>query len=222
MSSLGKRRVAALKQDDLAYTARRREIIDCAAHLFRNNGYAATTFKDIAEKLLTDRATIYYYFASKRDLLLDVVRDAVVSVSVSAQKISKSKDPPTIKLQNIIVSLLNSYAKNYPHQFVYIQEGMALNKEQDKHLYKLGKIYERSLTEIIEEGMVDGSFRSDKNPKVIMYGLLGALNWTNRWMDPRGRMSPEEIATTFSTLFLDGLLPRADVPVRSKRPAKSP
>ena len=113
--------------------------------------------------------------------------------------------------------MLNSYAKNYPHQFVYIQEGMAVNKEQDKHLYKLGKLYERNIAEIIEEGMADGSFRSDNDPKVIMYGLLGALNWTNRWMDPRGRMSPEEIATTFSTLFLDGLLPRASAAVSKKR-----
>jgi AcrR family transcriptional regulator len=217
MSSLGKRRAAALKQDDLAYTARRREIIDCAALLFRNKGYAASTFKDIAEKLNTDRATIYYYFASKRDLLLDVVRDAVVSVSGSAQQISKSKDKPPVKLHNIIVSLLNSYASNYPHQFVYIQEGMAVNKEQDKHLHKLGKLYERSIAEIIEEGMADGSFRNDKDPKVILFGLLGALNWTNRWMDPGGRMSPEEIATTFSALFLDGLLPRTDAPIRKKQ-----
>ncbi len=217
MSSLGKRRAAALKQDDVAYTARRREIIDCAALLFRNNGYAATTFKDIAEKLNTDRATIYYYFASKRELLLDVVRDAVASVSSNAQEISKSQDPAPVKLRNIIHSLLNSYAKNYPHQFVYIQEGMAVNQEQDKHLYKLGKLYESSIAEIIEEGMADGSFRSDKDAKVILYGLLGALNWTNRWMNPRGRMSPEEIATTFSTLFLDGLLPREVEPVRKKR-----
>ena len=152
MSSLGKRRVAALKQDDLAYTARRREIIDCAALLFRSNGYAATTFKDIAAKLHTDRATIYYYFASKRDLLLDVVRDAVVSVSVSAQQISNSTDTPTIKLQNIIASLLNSYAKNYPHQFLYIQEGMAVNKEQDEQLYQLGKDMSKALPKSLKTG----------------------------------------------------------------------
>jgi hypothetical protein len=65
--------------------------------------------------------------------------------------------------------------------------------------------------------MADGSFRNDKDPKVIVFGLLGALNWTNRWMDPNGRMSPEDIATTFSALFLDGLLPRTKVPVRKKQ-----
>jgi hypothetical protein len=94
---------------------------------------------------------------------------------------------------------------------------MAVNKEQDKHLYKHGKLYENSVAAIIKEGMADGTFSSDKDPKVILYGLLGALNWTNRWMDPSGRMSPEEIATTFSTLFLDGLLPRTAELVSKKR-----
>lgn len=216
MSSLGKRRAAAIQQDAVAYTTRRREIVDAAAMLFRKNGYASTSFKDIAEKLATDRATIYYYFASKRDLLIEVVRDAVSSVSSGAKEISKSKDPPPVKLRRIIESLLTSYAENYPHQFVYIQEGMAVNKEQDSHLFKLGKLYESSLAEIIQEGMADGSFRKDDDPKVIMYGLLGALNWTNRWMNPRGRLSPQEIATTFSSLFLDGLLPRTPASTRKK------
>jgi len=217
MSSLGKRRAAALEQDAVAYTRRRREIVDAAALLFRKKGYASTSFKDIAEDLGTDRATIYYYFASKRDLLLEVVRDVVSSVSNGAQAISKSKDPPPVKLRKVIESLLTSYAENYPHQFVYIQEGMAVNKEQDSHLFKLGKLYERSVADIIQEGMADGSFRSDEDPKVIMYGLLGALNWTNRWMNPRGRMSPHDIAATFSSLFLDGLLPRSKAPVRKPK-----
>jgi AcrR family transcriptional regulator len=208
MSNIGQRRAAALQQDAATYTSRRREIVEAAAHLFRKNGYASTSFNDIAEALGTDRATIYYYVASKRELLLEAVRDAVANVSNGALEIRKSNDPPADKLRKLILSLLTSYAENYPNQFVYIQEGMAVNKEQDAHLFKLGKLYERCVVEVIEEGMADGSFRRGGDPKVIMYGLLGALNWTHRWMNPRGRLSAQEIARTFSMLFLEGLLPR--------------
>lgn len=208
MSNIGQRRAAALQQDAAAYTSRRREIVEAAARLFRKNGYASTSFNDIAEELGTDRATIYYYVASKRELLLEAVRDAVANVSNGALEIRKSNDPPADKLRKLILSLLSSYAENYPNQFVYIQEGMAVNKEQDAHLFKLGKLYERCVVEIIAEGMADGSFRRGGDPKVIMYGLLGALNWTHRWMNPRGRLSAQEIAQTFSALFLEGLLPR--------------
>ena len=208
MSNIGKRRTAALHQDAAAYTSRRQEIVEAAAHLFRKNGYASTSFNDIAEALGTDRATIYYYVASKRELLLEAVRDAVASVSNGALEIRKSNVPPGEKLRKLISSLLTSYAENYPNQYVYIQEGMAVNKEQDAHLFKLGKLYERCVVEVIEEGMADGSFRRGGDPKVIMYGLLGALNWTHRWMNPRGRLSAQEIADIFSSLFLEGLLPR--------------
>ena len=218
MSTIGQRRATALRQDAVAYTSRRREIVEAAARLFRKNGYASTSFNDIAEALGTDRATIYYYVASKRELLLEAVRDAVAGVSNGALAIRKSNDPPAEKLRKLILSLLTSYVENYPNQYVYIQEGMAVNKEQDAHLFKLGKLYERCVVEIIEEGMADGSFRRGGDPKVIMYGLLGALNWTHRWMNPRGRLSAQEIADTFSSLVLEGLLPRTRTGSRKSNP----
>lgn len=208
MSNIGRRRAAARHQDAETYTKRRREIVEAAARLFRKNGYASTSFNDLAEELGTDRATIYYYVASKKELLLDAVRDAVENVAKGAVAIRKSSDPPPKKLHDVIVALLTSYAQTYPNQYVYIQEGMAVNKAQDTHLFKLGKLYERCVVAIIEEGMADGSFRPGGDPNVIMYGILGALNWTHRWMNPLGRLSPVEVAECFSGMFLQGLQPR--------------
>lgn len=222
MSNMGRRRAAALQQDAQAYVNRRREIVEAAARLFRRKGYAATSFSDIAEELGTDRATIYYYIATKKDLLLDAVRDAVDGVAQGALAICKSEDPAPEKLRKVVAALLTSYADNYPNQFVYIQEGMAVNKEQDTHLFKLGKLYERCVADIIQEGIADGSFRSDGDPKVLMYGILGALNWTHRWMHPKGRMPVQQIAEMFSSLFLDGLIPRGATRRTAKVPGPPP
>ena len=220
-SNMGRRRAAAREQDAEAYGNRRREIVEAAARLFRRKGYASTSFNDIAEELGTDRATIYYYVASKKDLLLDAVRDAVEGVAKGALAIRKSDDPAPEKLRKVVVALLTSYADSYPNQFVYIQEGMAVNKEQDTHLFKMGKLYERCVVEIIQEGMADGSFRPDGDPKVVMYGILGALNWTHRWMNPRGRLPAEEVADQFSSMFLEGLVPRDTIRRTSKARSRS-
>lgn len=221
VSNIGRRRAAALQQDAEGYSNRRREIVEAAARLFRRKGYASTSFNDIAEELGTDRATIYYYVASKKDLLLDAVREAVEGVAKGAVAIRKSDDPAPEKLRKVVAALLTSYSDNYPNQFVYIQEGMTVNKEQDKHLFKLGKLYEQSIFEIIQEGMADGSFRIDGDPKVIMYGILGALNWTHRWMNPQGRLPAQQIAGLFSSLFLEGLIPR-DTNRRTSKPGRPP
>jgi AcrR family transcriptional regulator len=209
MSNMGRRRAAALHQDAEAYSRRRKDVVEAAARLFRKNGYASTSLNDVAEELGTDRATIYYYIASKKELLLEVVRDSVESVAKGALGIKQSSDAPPIKLHKLIVALMRSYEENYPHQFVYIQEGLAVSKGDDAHLFQMGQQYERSLVAIIAEGLEDGSFRPGGDAKVIAYGILGALNWTHRWMNPRGRLSPEEVAETFSEMFLQGLLPRA-------------
>ncbi|MGE4242047.1 TetR/AcrR family transcriptional regulator [Ramlibacter sp.] len=222
-SNIGRRRAAAMQQDAQAYSSRRREIVEAAARLFRRKGYASTSFNDIAEELGTDRATIYYYVASKKELLLEAVREAVEGVAKGALAIRKSEATPPEKLRRVIEALLNSYSDNYPNQFVYIQEGMAVDKEQDKDLFKFGKLYEKCVVEILQEGIADGSFRPDGDAKVLMYGILGALNWTHRWMNPQGRLSAKEIAALFSAVFLEGLVPRAPPPetLKDREPSKA-
>ena len=216
MSNIGKRRASALKQDAETYTKRRREIIEAAVQLFRKQGYAQTSLNDVAAALDTDRATIYYYVASKKELLHEVARDVVAQHAKDALEIQRRKEPAPVKLHMLIVALMRSYAANYPYQYVYIQEGMAVNSHGDAHLFKLGQRYERSLVDIISEGVAEGSF-SGGDPKIIAYGILGALNWTHRWFNPQGRLSPEQVAQTFSDLFLRGLVPPAKKAGAAKR-----
>src|SRR5512135_2681631 len=50
----------------------RRQIMDAAAHVFAEKGYAATTTKDIALAADVGESTLYNYFESKRDILLAI------------------------------------------------------------------------------------------------------------------------------------------------------
>ncbi len=50
----------------------RKQIMDAAAHVFAEKGYAATTTKDIAFAADVGESTLYNYFESKRDILLAI------------------------------------------------------------------------------------------------------------------------------------------------------
>ncbi len=212
MSNIGRRRATALKQDAETYTRRRREIIEAAAQLFKKNGYARTSLNDVAEALASDRATIYYYVASKKELLHEVVREVVAETAKEALEIQRRKAPPPAKLKELILALMRRYAANFPYQYVYIQEGIAVNTHGDAHLFKLGQQYERCLVDILAEGLADGSFCSASEPKIIAYAILGSLNWTHRWFNPEGRLTADQVAETFAELFLRGLAPREKQP----------
>jgi AcrR family transcriptional regulator len=55
-SGIDARRRAALKEGKAAYLARREEIVEVAAHVFRDHGFEAATLRDVAAAMGTDRA----------------------------------------------------------------------------------------------------------------------------------------------------------------------
>ncbi len=52
---------------------RRKEIIEAAAQVFADKGYASTTTRDIADAVDMGESTLYNYFQNKRDILLAVI-----------------------------------------------------------------------------------------------------------------------------------------------------
>jgi len=50
----------------------RERILDIALELFSERGYDKTSLRDIAERLGTTKAALYYHFARKEDILLEL------------------------------------------------------------------------------------------------------------------------------------------------------
>lgn len=53
--------------------ARRNQILDAAAEVFAEKGFARATTKEIADRADVSEGTIYNYFAAKEDLLIGIV-----------------------------------------------------------------------------------------------------------------------------------------------------
>src|SRR5436853_5854871 len=59
--------------DDTLWVSRQKEILDAAARLFAEHGYADTDTQLLAEKLGVGKGTLYRYFPSKEDVFLAAV-----------------------------------------------------------------------------------------------------------------------------------------------------
>lgn len=59
-------------QDAPPQQSTRERILDIALELFVEQGYDKTSLRDIAERLGTTKAAIYYHFARKQDILLEL------------------------------------------------------------------------------------------------------------------------------------------------------
>lgn len=212
-SQYGKRRAAALDDGGREYLQKRQEITTAAGRVFKSKGLHATNVNDIAAEASVDRATLYYYFGSKQEIFEEVVSTAVEANAVQAEAIRAKDAPAPAKLRELIVSLMVSYAANYPFLYVFIQENLTqLGKtrpEWSHEMRQLNRRYEATIVGILTEGIADGSLASDGDPTTLAYGLLGMLGWTNRWFNPEeSAQTAEQIGTTFADVFLSGLVTR--------------
>jgi hypothetical protein len=65
--------------------------------------------------------------------------------------------------------------------------------------------YDKGVESIVVEGIRRGAFR-EAPPRLVVFGLLGMLNWLYKWYNPSGRWGAEEISGAFLTLVEGGLL----------------
>ena len=64
--------------------------------------------------------------------------------------------------------------------------------------------YENVLRDLIEKGIKDGEFRA-VDPKLAVFGILGAINWIARWYRPEGALHAAELGDRFADYLIGGL-----------------
>ena len=92
---------------------RRKRIIQAATTLFQSKGYAETTIGDIADQAELGVGTIYNYFSSKNDILLNLVADICIE-----------KKPDEIIYENDPVKTLYSYIYGYFDEFMIFDKAI--------------------------------------------------------------------------------------------------
>jgi AcrR family transcriptional regulator len=206
-SGIEARRKAALEDGGATYLARRKEIIQAAAGVFRERGFDAATLRDVADALNTDRATLYYYVGSKEDLLQEIVRDVLGADVKIAESVKRSRASTPKKIRTLIESMVFSYAENYPHIAVFTEDSARIarqNSEWAVDVVARVRRYESLVRAILDKGRRDGTLRDDLPPELCSLALFGMINWMHRWYRPGGKWSPEEVANTFTEIFLGG------------------
>ncbi len=164
----------------------------------------------MAEELSIDRASLYYYISSKEELFDELIREVSEENLATAKRIQSSDAPPEEKIRQLIVQLMESYSGTYPLLFIYIREN--LNQVPDKrarwakYMKEINRDYDSTVMAMIEEGYADGSFRNIGPAKIVAYGIIGMLAWTNRWFKPDSKKaSGTEVGRVYADLVTSGL-----------------
>ena len=183
----------------------REAILESAAQVFRQKGYDGASMADIAEAVQLQKASLYHHFASKQEILLELLDKALVMVSDQMDLVMAKNLPADEKLRLAIRSYLSTLNEQGDLVSVLLLEYRSLDPEYQARHIPLRDKFEGLWRELIQEGVDTGIFSVDDLP-VTVRGVMGAMNWSITWYKLDGRLSIEEIADIFANLFLKGLI----------------
>jgi len=186
---------------------RRREILAAASAVFRRKGFAATGMREIAAELGMTAGNLYHYFEGKEDLLAFCQETTLDALLDSVDAVVAFDLPATETLRRIVEAHLLCLNETFPGSLAHL-EVEALSEPRRGPIAAKRRRYERALAQVIEDGVGRGELAAS-DPKLVTLALLGALNWTVKWFDPRGPRPVRAVADEFARLFLSGLEPRS-------------
>ncbi len=185
---------------------RRREIDEVASELFRANGYAATSVRDIARALDIQGASLYAHVASKEDVLWSIVDRAATAFEAAAERavIETPDADPTERLAALVEAHIETITANPQHSSVFVTEWRHLSGARRATIAARRDAYEARFRSTIETGVSVGAFHA-MDPAIASTFLLTALNGISTWYRPDGRLSPDRIADHYIDLALHSL-----------------
>ncbi|WP_210496869.1 TetR/AcrR family transcriptional regulator [Microvirga antarctica] len=190
-----------------------KRVLDAAAKIFRDFGYAGTTMRVIAEEAELKAGSIYYHYKSKDDLIsavLDLGIKAVIDAVKDALAKLPEDAPGRLRVQTAIHAHLSAIIDNGDYTLATRRVfGQVPEAIREKNL-RLRNSYAAMWQDILTEAQKRGEFRPDANLSLARLFILGALNWTVEWFKPGGS-SIDEVARNFSAVVVDGLVVRPDV-----------
>lgn len=191
-------------QDDQGRADRTADrLLRTAAALFREKGYAATTTRELADRLRIQKASLYHHIRSKEDLLLSISLESLrrVTAAVEAAAAATTDDQ---RLHDMILAHVSSGLADRDLHTTMLIDLRSLSAGPQRQVTDKRSEYERLFSTAIAAEQRAGRVRTDIDAHGLTLALLNLLNWTIFWYDPAGPLSAEAIAEMLATVFLDG------------------
>ncbi|MEH6402062.1 MAG: TetR/AcrR family transcriptional regulator [Sneathiella sp.] len=185
----------------------RQTILNAAAKLFKERGYTATTLRDVADEAGLKAGSIYYHFASK-DEIMDEVLDTGLRAVYEAVKAAKNACDDDENYLAMIEACVHAHLKVLFTQGDFVSANIRLYNQlpkeiQERH-HTLRREYGNMWDTLLLNAQKAGFLHSDLEIVPARQFILGSLNWTVEWYDD-SKYSLEALATRCVSLIARGI-----------------
>lgn len=189
-------------------------ILRAAARLFRAQGYAATSLRQIAAECGMKAGSIYYHFESKDEITAEVLHIGVAQVFDDVRRVTTELGSSAGAHELIragVLAHLKALHDTIEFSSANIRIFGQVPPDVRRRHMPLRRNYEAYWLSLFKRCQAAGALSPEVNLQHSSYLLLGAMNSTLDWFRAE-TMSIHDLATGIADLFLfgisDGNVPR--------------
>jgi AcrR family transcriptional regulator len=185
------------------YDRKQQDVVDAAARLFAQRGYAATSMADLVEATGLTAGGLYHYIDGKEQLLIRICDELLEPLLAQAGPIvADASLAPDAQLRALVVAWMAHIEGHLDHMAVFQQERRVIEREpQWRRVRESRKEFEQLLDRVLVRCQKAGMLASDDRA-IALRALLGMVNHTAQWYRPGGRLRTAVIADGFCDLVL--------------------
>lgn len=179
-------------------------IVDAAARLFAQQGFAATGTREIAAAVGISQPSIFHHFASKEDILREVSERALVRPLALLDRLRATERSAGARLAVTIRFHVRLF-EHQPYDLVAILQAPGLPPTRFRQYHRSVTRYTDGIRALIEEGSQRGEFIAADSFTSTM-AILGMCNWMIRWYKGPAPLSADQISAEFARFSLRSVL----------------
>jgi TetR/AcrR family transcriptional regulator, cholesterol catabolism regulator len=200
------RRATGRKPTAKAHSTRQ-HILACAASVFAERGYELTRLRDIADRAELHLTALYYHYDSK-DALAGELLMVTARRRSEGVRLALAQLPVEAPLRARIETLNRAYLGEILRDDPFLRASVAIlgqvapaTRERMLEITREdGEVWRTLLTEAQRTGEIGASVDID----MVRMLLIGSMNWSIEWFDPR-RGLPDRVAWALNRMLFDGI-----------------
>jgi AcrR family transcriptional regulator len=182
---------------------RKRQLMAFATERFAHQGFHPTSVAEIVEGLGVGKGVFYWYFDSKEELFLEILREAQLDLRRAQQAAIDEQSDPIRMLELGIRASMRWSAEHLDVQKLF--QFAATEERFAPALRRGGEVAANDVIRIVKQGIDDGRIR-DSDPVVLAHAILGVTTYLVRVFIHEQQQDPDHVADEAVLFCLEGVL----------------
>lgn len=177
-------------------------ILGQAALAFAELGYAAASMSDLAQRCGVSKSLLYHYFKSKESILLALFDGYTRRLLALCEEVATRGLAPQAHLDALVRAFLDEYQTSQAVHKLLLQDVEHLPAREQRRIRAQERQVVEAFRGVVKAALAPKLVGTELTAATMM--LLGMINWTFTWLDPKGELSYEDFAAAVLTVCRSG------------------